>query len=140
MTEIVTFYEKPGCAGNARQRKMLMEAGITLVVKDMLSEPWDRDSLRGFFKDAPVTEWFNPFAPTIKSGAIDPAALSEEEALAQMISEPILIKRPLMKYGDETFLGFELEKLKAFFPTFAGETKNPGTCSSSDPCHTKDNA
>ncbi len=138
MIKMMTFYEKPGCQGNVRQKKMLMEAGITLVVKDMLSEPWEREGLMEFFKEAPVREWFNPFAPQIKSGEVDPASLSEEEALAMMIDAPILIKRPLMRYRDEHFLGFDLEKLKDFFPELAGETKNPGTCSSSDGCDTKE--
>ena len=134
MTEIIIFYEKPGCQGNARQKKMLMDAGITLVVRDMLSESWDKRSLMEFFKEAPVAEWFNPFAPQIKSGEVDPVSLSADEAVARMTAEPILIKRPLMCYKDETFLGFDLEKLKGFFPALAGERNNPGTCSGSDSC------
>ena len=136
MTQIITFYEKPGCAGNAKQKKMLMEAGITLVVKDMLSEPWSETTLLSFFKDAPVSEWFNPFAPKVKSGEVDPESLTKEEALARMIAEPILIKRPLMRYKETTFLGFDPQELAAFFPALDGDKENPGTCSSSDPCHT----
>ena len=52
MTQIVIFYEKPGCQGNARQKKMLMDAGVTLVVRDMFGETWKSESLMGFFKNA----------------------------------------------------------------------------------------
>lgn len=135
MTQIITFYEKPGCAGNAKQKKMLMEAGITLVVKDMLTEPWSEAALMAFFKDTPVTEWFNPFAPKVKSGEIDPGTLSKDEALSLMIAEPLLIKRPLMRYKETTFLGFDPKALAPFFPALSEEKENPGTCSSSDPCH-----
>lgn len=138
MTQMITFYEKPGCAGNARQKKMLMEAGITLVVKDMLSEPWTGEKLMEFFGDSPVTGWFNPFAPQIKSGEIDPGSLTPKQAVGLMVKEPILIKRPLMRYKNVAFVGFDLEKLKDFFPVLAKETKNPGTCNSSDSCHTKE--
>lgn len=138
MSTIVIFYEKPGCRGNARQKKMLMEAGITPVVRDMLSEPWDEAGLMAFFKEEPVTEWFNPFAPQVKSGEIDPAALTPSEALKLMIEKPILIKRPLMQFRDVTFVGFEPERLKLYFPDLDTKKGNPGTCTSSDGCDTKE--
>ena len=36
----IVFYEKPGCAGNARQKKLLKQCGYELDVKDMLNQQW----------------------------------------------------------------------------------------------------
>ena len=55
MTSIV-FYEKPGCAGNRRQKQLLQAAGFELQVRDLLAEPWSREQLRGFFAGRPVAE------------------------------------------------------------------------------------
>ncbi len=113
MTKVV-FYEKPGCANNARQKQMLTAAGHDLDLKNLLVEPWTAECLRGFFGLRPVSEWFNKAAPAIKSGTIDPAALGEDEALSLMISNPILIRRPLMEADGKREIGFDIEKIDAW--------------------------
>ncbi len=95
MTTLV-FYEKPGCVTNARQRALLAAHGHRLTVCDLLRERWTAERLRPFFGDRPVADWFNPTAPRIKSGELDPATLDEPTALALMVADPILIRRPLM--------------------------------------------
>ncbi|AWK87308.1 ArsC/Spx/MgsR family protein [Azospirillum thermophilum] len=110
MAEVI-FYEKPGCAGNARQRRLLEEAGHRLVVRDLLAEPWTAETLRPFFGSRPVADWFNRAAPAVKAGAVDPDALGPEEALALMVRDPLLIRRPLMQAGDERSCGFVAEEV-----------------------------
>jgi nitrogenase-associated protein len=80
-TAVVFFYEKPGCATNARQRRLLEAAGHRVVARNLLAEAWTAERLREFFQGTPVTEWFNPAAPRIKSGEVDPQELTPEHAL-----------------------------------------------------------
>ena len=108
MVDIV-FYEKPGCINNTRQKKLLLEAGHQLEVRDLLKEQWTRGALREFFGDMPVDKWFNSSAPDIKSGKIEPAENDEESALELMIANPILICRPLMRVADKCWVGFDSE-------------------------------
>lgn len=103
----VTFYEKPGCQGNARQKEILEAAGYTLTVKSILSEPWTRETLRPFFSNRPVAEWFNDKAPAVKSGEIDPFDFDENSALNLMLSLPILIRRPLIESEGRCCCGFD---------------------------------
>lgn len=110
----VIFFEKPGCAGNARQKKLLAEAGHTVHARDLLSEPWTAASLRPFFGDRPVAEWFNRSAPAVKNGEVDLDALDEAAALALMLKTPLLIRRPLMQVGDRRDCGFEAERVDAW--------------------------
>lgn len=110
----VIFFEKPGCAGNARQKQLLAEAGHTVQARDLLSEPWTAASLRPFFGDRPVAEWFNRSAPAVKAGEVDPDALDEAAALALMLMTPLLIRRPLMQVGDRRDCGFEVERVDAW--------------------------
>ncbi len=107
----ITFWEKPGCVGNARQKQILEDSGHQLEVKNLLAEPWSVASLRPFFDSKPVSEWFNMTNPDVKAGVIVPSALSEEEALALMVKEPLLIRRPLMQSGDKKVCGFEVDQL-----------------------------
>ena len=105
----VTFYEKPGCANNTRQKKLLAAAGHQVIAKDLLTEDWTATRLRPFFGRLAIRDWFNYSAPAIKLGEIDPETQSEEEALALMLENPLLIRRPLMQVGDGLMAGFDQE-------------------------------
>lgn len=116
----VTFYEKPGCAGNARQKAVLMASGHVVLVRDLLAEPWRPETLRPFFGDRPVAEWFNRSHPGVKSGDVDPGLYGESEALALMCAEPLFIRRPLMESGGVRMAGFEDDKVDAWIGLKAG--------------------
>jgi nitrogenase-associated protein len=103
----VYFYEKPGCINNTRQKKLLAAAGHQVVALNLLTEPWQEDRLRAFFGELAVRDWFNYSAPPLKYGEIDPDKLSEQQALALMLHNPLLIRRPLMQVGDSLMAGFE---------------------------------
>lgn len=111
---IVTFFEKPGCSNNTRQKQILSAAGHQVLARDLLSEPWTAERLLRFFGNRPVAEWFNRAAPRIKSGEIVPETASAEQALALMLHEPLLIRRPLMEVGDSRMAGFDQDKVEAW--------------------------
>ncbi len=103
----VHFYEKPGCSNNTRQKKLLAAAGHQVVAKNLLTEAWQPERLRAFFGVLAVRDWFNVSAPAIKKGEIEPDKLTEQEALALMLKNPLLIRRPLMQVGDCLMAGFD---------------------------------
>ena len=93
---VVTFYEKPGCSGNAKQKKILEAAGHTVVPRDLFKTPWTEEGLRAFFGTLPVAEWFNANSAGVKSGEIVPADYDEAGALAMLRKHPPLIRRQAM--------------------------------------------
>jgi nitrogenase-associated protein len=106
MTELV-FYEKPGCIGNLKQQKLLRNQGFDFTVRDLISEPWSAERLRPYFEDKPVAQWFNSTAPRVKSGELSINNLNEDEALTLMVEDPVLIRRPLLEFGELRQSGFE---------------------------------
>ncbi len=110
----VIFYEKPMCVNNTRQKRLLSEAGHLVITKNLLTEVWQAEQLRLFFAGLPVRDWFNYSAPAIKIGEITPDNLNEHQALALMLKNPLLIRRPLMQVGDERTAGFDSEKVHAW--------------------------
>lgn len=103
----IVFFEKPGCAGNARQKQWLRDAGHQLSVRSLLTEPWTAASLLDFLDPLPVADWFNRAAPRVKSGEVQPESLGRTEALALLLAEPLLIRRPLLQVGAERRVGFD---------------------------------
>lgn len=110
----VHSYEKPGCINNTRQKQLLIEAGYTLVIYDLLQQPWAEQAgkLRSFFGNLPIAEWFNPSAPAIKTGLFNPAICNEQQALTAMIAQPLLIRRPLLEMAGERRVGFASETIQ----------------------------
>jgi nitrogenase-associated protein len=104
---IVQFWEKPGCGGNAKQKALLAASGHSVQARDLRAEPWTAESLRPFFGALPVAAWFNRNSPRVKSGAVRPEILDEAEALALMLAEPLLIRRPLMQVDERRACGFD---------------------------------
>ena len=105
MAELI-FYEKPGCVGNQLQKKLLQGLGHQLEVRDLISETWSAEALRPFFGDRPVAQWFNESAHKVKDGSIDIHGVDEAQALKLMLDEPMLIRRPLLQYGEVRQAGF----------------------------------
>ncbi|MBT0960525.1 ArsC/Spx/MgsR family protein [Denitromonas iodatirespirans] len=103
----VIFFEKPGCAGNAQQKALLAAAGHTLEVRSLLAEPWTADSLSAFLAPLPVSEWFNRSAPAVRDGAIVPERLDAAQAMALLLEDPLLIRRPLMAVDGTRLVGFD---------------------------------
>lgn len=110
----VVFYEKPGCGNNTKQKVWLAASGHTVLAKNLLTEKWTAERLRAFFGDLPVAQWFNPAAPRVKSGEVDPTAYDAQTALAMMLAEPLLIRRPLMEVDGEFRAGFDTDAVNAW--------------------------
>lgn len=125
----VIFWEKPGCGTNARQKLALAAAGHTLDVRSLLAEPWTAEGLRAFFGATPVASWFNPAAPRVKSGAVDPEAVNADAAIAMMLAEPLLIRRPLVDVDGQRCAGFDREPVTSLLGAAPAGAKPLEGCS-----------
>lgn len=119
----IHFYEKPGCINNTKQKAILQAAGHELSLHNLLQEAWTPETLRPFFGDRPVADWFNRTAPAVKSGVVVPETLDEPTALRLMIADPLLIRRPLLRVGDRHEVGFSLSTIEAWLGLEPQETE-----------------
>lgn len=108
----IVFYEKPGCINNTKQKKLLGEAGHEVIEKNLLTHPWTAGALKPFFSGHAIGECFNRSNPKVKSGEINPDEIDADTALAMMVEEPLLIRRPLMETGGKYYVGFDSELLE----------------------------
>lgn len=120
----VIFYAKPGCRGNARQVRVLETSGHEVVVRDLLAEPWSAEELRSYFGDRPVADWFNRSAVRVKNGEIVPEGLSGREAMALLLADHGLIRRPLMQAAGERHVGWEPDLIARWIGL--GTSMSPG--------------
>ena len=132
--KIVIFYEKPGCATNAKQKRLLLDAGCIVIERNLLEHGMNLEELSEFLEHLPVVKWFNPNAPKVKSGEINPKQLSAPAALNLLMTEPILIRRPLMVLGGLKECGFDIRKIELFLGKPLAETVSESCSSTSKPC------
>jgi nitrogenase-associated protein len=124
---LIIFYEKPGCINNTKQKALLKAAGHTIEAYNLLAIAWTVETLRPFFGDLPISEWFNNSAPRIKSGEIIPPQLDEKTALNLMINDPLLIRRPLLQVGDRREVGFDQDKIASWIGLKTTDTSQQNT-------------
>ncbi|HVI51784.1 MAG TPA: ArsC/Spx/MgsR family protein [Candidatus Sulfotelmatobacter sp.] len=124
----VLFYEKPGCRNNTRQKELLLASGHDVVAKSLLTEPWTAESLRPFFGDKPVAEWFNRASPKVKEGIVVPETFDEASAIQAMLAEPLLIRRPLMEADGRKAVGFDAGAVDAWIGLSADGKPVRETC------------
>jgi nitrogenase-associated protein len=131
MTHLV-FFEKPGCGGNARQRAALAAAGHTFEQRNLLTTHWTSESLLAFLAPLPVSDWFNRAAPRVKNGEVQPDLLDADTALALLLGEPLLIRRPLMQRANDLsrHVGFETAAVDAW----VGLGTNPASTPTLEGC------
>ena len=110
MSQLV-FFEKPGCATNSRQKLLLTRAGVVFETRSLLAENWTADRLELFFNGLPVEQWFNRAAPRVKNVEVRPERVSAAQALALMVADPLLIRRPLLEKDEWRAVGFDWETL-----------------------------
>jgi nitrogenase-associated protein len=111
---LITYYTKLGCQTSAKQVEMLRQAGHQVEIRDLLAHCWVPEELTSYFGDLPVEGWFNPNSPRVKTGEIDPAAYDAPAALDLMLSDHLLIRRPLMESGGTRMCGFDPAKVHAW--------------------------
>ena len=80
----------------------------------MTPEGRTHERLRAFFGTMPVAECFNRAAPRIKSGQLLPQDLGADSALALMLADPLLIRRPLLEAAGSCKCGFDPEIIDAW--------------------------
>ncbi|MCD4758351.1 MAG: arsenate reductase family protein [Arcobacteraceae bacterium] len=130
----IVFYEKKGCAGNQRQKKVLETHGLSYQTKSLLDAPWTKESLEPFFQGLNKSAMINQFAPKIKNSEINIEDYTKEELIKLMCEEPILIKRPLLQIGNHSMCGFDIEQINRLLDINICESISISTCQSEDPC------
>ena len=91
----------------------------------MLGEPWTAATLTPFLAGLPVAGWFNRSAKRVKAGEVDPDRIDAETALAMLLADPLLIRRPLLEVAGTRAAGWEPERVAAWIGLDAG--RDPGS-------------
>ena len=84
---------------------MLLQNEIVLYERDYFKEPFSEEEIREMGGLAGVDQIFAKRSPSLKQMGLAGQDLSEDEMVRLMLQEPKLVRRPMMRIGDQVFVG-----------------------------------
>jgi Spx/MgsR family transcriptional regulator len=110
----VRFYWKSSCTTCRDARSFLVkDLGAELDERDYARNALTADELKELFAGRDPRDFINPRSQSFKAMGLANKSLTPAQAIALMVKEPNLIKRPLVVVGKEMIAGFDRERLRA---------------------------
>jgi len=109
--ESVTLYGIKNCDTMKKARAWLDAKGVAYTFHDYKIEGIDRARLEGWAREAGWEALLNRAGTTFrKLPEADKAGLDEDKAIALMLGQPSMIKRPVLDLGRRILVGFKPEQ------------------------------
>lgn len=107
----VLFLQYPPCSTCQKAKKWLDEQGITYQARHIKDEPPTQEELREWYSRSglPLKKFFNTSGQVYKAQGLKDKlpTLSEDEQLALLASDGMLVKRPLLVSDTVVLVGFK---------------------------------
>ena len=89
----------------------LSQAGFHCEMRDFFNEPFSLDELQKILSGDDPSEIFSWRSPSFKKLGLAKSEMTASQMLDLMISEPRLIKRPIVVYKGQRFVTSEWKKI-----------------------------
>ncbi len=110
----IRFFWKSTCSTCRDARSFLRkDLGAELDERDYARVALSADELKELFAGRDPRDFLNPRSPAFKTMGLAGKSLTAGQALALMVKEPNLIKRPIVVAGKEMIAGFDRDRLRA---------------------------
>ena len=110
MAKSVTIYGIKNCDTMKKARAWLDEHGLAYAFRDYKAEGVERAKLEFWVKNAGWETVLNRAGTTFrKLPDKDREGLTEKKAIALMLAQPSMIKRPVLEAGGKLIVGFKPE-------------------------------
>ncbi|MBV9990688.1 MAG: ArsC family reductase [Alphaproteobacteria bacterium] len=116
MARTVTLHGIKNCDTMKKARAWLDGHGIAYVFRDYKVAGVARDELEGWAKQMGWETLLNRAGTTFKTlPDKDKEGIGEQKALALMLAQPSMIKRPVLEAGTRLIVGFKPDVYEKFF-------------------------
>jgi arsenate reductase (glutaredoxin) len=110
MTQSVTIYGIKNCDTMKKARAWLDSQGVTYTFHDYKTDGVGRGVLQAWSKAVGWEVLLNRAGTTFrKLPEADKAGITEAKAIAMMVAQPSMIKRPVLEVGGRLIVGFKPE-------------------------------
>ena len=106
----VTIYHNPRCGKSRQTLALLQEKGIQPEIVEYLKTPYTAAQLKTLLGQLGLPAKAIVRKKEAADAGIDPAKLSEDQLIAAMAKNPIIVERPIVVSGGKAALGRPPEK------------------------------
>ncbi len=111
---MLRFYYKPSCGVCKKAKAYLDRRGIDYEPIDILASPPPRELLARAIDPQDPKRSLNARSGAFRRKNLAERTVAPDEALALMLEDPNLIRRPFVVDGDRIYQGFEEKSFEAF--------------------------
>ena len=101
----VTIYHNPRCNTSRKTLALLRDKGIEPEIVEYLKTPYTAAQLKHLLGQLKMPTSVLVRKKEAAAAGIDPKTLPEEELIAAMVENPILVERPIVVSGGKAALG-----------------------------------
>jgi arsenate reductase (glutaredoxin) len=101
----VTIYHNPRCGKSREALALLREKGIEPEIVEYLKTPYTAPQLKQLLAQLKLPANAIVRKKEAAAAGIDPATLAEEQLIAAMAKNPIIVERPIVVSGGKAALG-----------------------------------
>ena len=101
----VTIYHNPRCGKSRQTLALLQEKGIQPEIVEYLKTPYTAAQLKTLLGQLGLPARAIVRKKEAAAAGVDPAKLSEDQLIAAMAKNPIIVERPIVVSGGKAALG-----------------------------------
>jgi arsenate reductase len=101
----VTIYHNPRCNTSRKTLALLQDRGIKPVIVEYLKTPYSAAQLKQLLGQLKLPAKAIVRRKEAAAAGVDPAKLSEDQLIAAMAKNPIIVERPIVVSGNKAAVG-----------------------------------
>ena len=101
----VTIYHNPRCNTSRRTLALLREKGVEPEIIEYLKTPYSAAQLKQLLGQLKMPASALIRKKEAAAAGVDPKKMSEDELIAAMVKNPIIVERPIVVSGSKAVLG-----------------------------------
>jgi arsenate reductase (glutaredoxin) len=101
----VTIYHNPRCNTSRKTLALLREKGVEPRIVEYLKTPYTAAQLKELLGQLKMPASRLLRKKEAAAAGVDPAKLSEDQLIAAMVDNPIIVERPIVVSGGKAALG-----------------------------------
>ncbi len=101
----VTMYHNPRCNTSRKTLALLREKGVDPEIVEYLKRPYTAVQLKQLLGQLNISASKLLRKKEAAAAGIDPSKLSEDQLIAAMVRNPIIVERPIVVSGSKAALG-----------------------------------
>ncbi|PKB60255.1 MAG: hypothetical protein BZY65_01560 [SAR202 cluster bacterium Ae2-Chloro-G2] len=89
----------------------LLQAGLDIQERDFFKDPFSREEMHNLLGEKDPSDFFSFRSPSFRKLGIERNSLNRDRLIELMLSEPRLIRRPIISIGTQTIVGTDRKSL-----------------------------